>query len=171
MKKVVNLLVIFGLFFAGNALAADLKIGVFNLQVALASDKDVKKEFELINKDLSSDKSRVEGLAAEIKKLQDRLKKNSSIMSDAEKRKIGQQIEEKAQEFQFLGARLQQAFQVRQQEILQKHMPKIQSIIQVVIKEEKLDLLLERQAVAFAVPKLDITGKIIAKMEQKAKRK
>lgn len=171
MKKAVSLLALMGLFFTGNALASNLKIGVFNLQVALASDKDVKKEFELINKDLSADKSRVEALASEIKKLQDKLKKNASIMSDAEKRKTGQQIEEKAQEFQFLGARLQQTFQVRQQEILQKHMPKIQSIIEAVIKEEKLDLLLERQAVAFAVPKIDITGKIIAKMEQKAKKK
>lgn len=171
MKKLLSLLAVFGLFFASNAFAANIKIGVFNLQVALASDIEVKKEMELINKDLSADKTRVEALAAEIKKIQDKLKKNASIMSDSEKSKTGQQLEEKAQEFQFLGARLQQAFQLRQQEVMQKYMPKIQAIIEEVIKEEKLDLLLERQAVAFAVPSLDITGKIVKKMEAKSKSK
>lgn len=167
MKKLVLILV--GLIFSTGVLANDIKIGVFNLQVALSADKVVQKEMEAVNKDLAADKTRVEGLAAQIDKLQQKIKKNASIMSASEKEKLNRQIEEKAQEFEFLGARLQQTFQIRQQEVLQKHMPKIQTIIEEVIKEEKLDLLLERQAVAFAVPKLDITGKIIEKMEKAKK--
>ncbi|SEI50075.1 outer membrane protein [Allopseudospirillum japonicum] len=145
------------------------EMAVLDWQAALLASDKVKSAFERIEQELAGDKTKVRQLAEEAKALQERMQKDGAIMGDAEKRKLNQQIQEKAQEYQFLVSRLQQAQRERRQEVMRQAKPHLDEAIQRLIKERKLDLLLDRQAATFVVPQYDITQEVVDQLNKLAK--
>ncbi len=149
--------------------ADDLKsprIAVLDWQGALMESNKVKEEFKNADQQMSAEQSRARQLAEEARSLQERLQRDSSIMSEDERRKISQQVEQKAQEYQFVASRLQKQLQEVRQEIVERHRPSLEAAVNEVIEEYKVDLLLDRQAVAFAKPQFDLTQAVADKLNK-----
>lgn len=144
------------------------RIAVLDWQGALMESTKVQEEFKKADQKLSGEQSRARQLAEEARSLQERLQRDGSIMGEDEKRKVSQQVEQKAQEYQFIASRLQKQQQEMRQEIVERHRPTLEKVVNEVIEEYKIDLLLDRQAVAFARPQFDLT-KAVAEKLNKAK--
>ena len=142
------------------------RIAVIDWQGALMESTKVQEEFKKADQQTSGEQSRARQLAEEARTLQERLKRDSSIMSEDERRKATQQIEQKAQEYQFIVSRLQKQQQEIRQEIVERHRPTLEKAVNQVIEEYKIDLLLDRQAVAFARPQFDLTQAVAEKLNK-----
>lgn len=151
---------------ATASLASAANIAVIDLQAALMQSKQVQEEFKQAEQKLSSEQNRVRQLAEEVRSLQEKMQRDESIMSADQKRQTSKEIEEKAQEYQFLGSRLQKQLQEIEQEIINRNRPKLEKAVNDVIKEKKLDLLLDKQAAPFAKSEFDITSAVINKLNK-----
>jgi len=142
------------------------RIAVLDWQAALMESAKVQEEFKKADQQLGAEQNRARQLAEEARSLQERLQRDSSIMSEDERRKVSQQVEQKAQEYQFIASRLQKQLQEMRQEIVERHRPSLEAAVNEVIEEYKVDLLLDKQAVAFAKPQFDLTQAVADKLNK-----
>lgn len=142
------------------------RVAVADLRGALMGSAKVQEELKKAEQQLSGEQSRARQLAEEARSLQERLQRDSSIMSDDERRKVTQQVEQKVQEYQFIASRLQNQMQEIQQEIGERYRPSLEKAVNELLEEYKIDILLDRQAVAFARPKFDLTQAIAEKLNK-----
>ena len=149
--------------------AAELKsarVAVLDWQGALMESTKVQEEFKKAEQQLSGEQNRARQLAEEAKSLQERLQRDGSVMSEEARRKMSQQVEQKAQEYQFVVSRLQKQQQEIRQEIVERHRPTLEKAVNEVIEDYKIDILLDRQAVAFARPQFDLTQAVAKKLNK-----
>jgi len=165
MKKFVLLFALTALSFASIA-QAELKIGLVDMRAALFSS-DAAKEFteEMVKKYKQQDLE-VRAVGEDGQKLEQRLKNDAAIMSDSERNKLASELETKIQEYKFLKGKLDKALAEKRQEFLNDSKPKIDQAINDLVKEEKLDILMPREAALYADPKMDYTDKIINKLNK-----
>lgn len=165
MKKFVLLFALTALSFASIA-QAELKIGLVDMRAALFSS-DAAKEFteEMVKKYKQQDLE-VRAVGEDGQKLELRLKNDAAIMSDSERNKLASELETKIQEYKFLKGKLDKALAEKRQEFLNDSKPKIDQAINDLVKEEKLDILMPREAALYADPKMDFTDKIIKKLNK-----
>ena len=168
-RLITAFLLVFLLSLSLGVAANDFKsarVAVLDWQGALMESTKVKDEFKKAEQQLSGEQARARQLAEEGRSLQERLQRDASIMSEDERRKAAQQIEQKTQEFQFIASRLQKQLQEMRQEIVERHRPTLEKAVNEVIEEYKIDILLDRQAVAFARPAFDLTQAVAKKLNK-----
>jgi outer membrane protein len=165
MNKILLLIAIVALSFTSIA-QAELKIGLVDMRAALFSS-DAAKEFteEMVSKYKQQDME-VRAVGEDGQKLELRLKNDAAIMSDSERSKLASELETKIQEYKFLKGKLDKALAEKRQEFLNDSKPKIDQAINELVKEEKLDILMPREAALYADPKMDYTDKIIKKLNK-----
>ena len=165
MNKFVLLIAIAALSFASLA-QAELKIGLVDMRAALFSS-DAAKEFteDMVSKYKQQDLE-VRAVGEDGQKLEMRLKNDAASMSDNERSKLASDLEAKIQEYKYLKGKLDKALAEKRQEFLTDSKPKIDQAINDLVKEEKLDILMPREAALYADPKMDFTDKIIQKLNK-----
>lgn len=142
------------------------KIAVLDWRAALLGTDQAREEFKSIREALSQDEQEIRSLAEEAKQLQEKLKAQSETLSADEKRQLSKDIQEKAEEYQFLGQRLQKEQRQRQEAYIRGVRPQLDDAVRQVIEAKKIDLLLDRQAVTFVHKRLDITQDVIIQLNK-----
>jgi len=140
------------------------KIAVLDWRAALLGTDQARDAFRAIREALSQDQQEIQTLADEAKQLQAQLKKDAETLSADEKRQLSKDIQEKAEEYQFLGQRLQKEQRQRQETYIRSVRPQLDDAVRQVIEAHKIDLLLDRQAVTFVHSRLDITPDVITQL-------
>jgi outer membrane protein len=87
-------------------------------------------------------------------------------MSDEQKTTLRTQVEELQKEYQAKAQPLEQQIRRRQTEERNKIFALIQQAISAVAAEDKIDVVLNAQSLAFAKPELDISEKVAAKVSK-----
>ncbi len=142
------------------------KIAVLDWRAALLGTDQARVEFKAIREALSQDEQEIRSLADEAKQLQEKLKAQADTLSADEKRQLSKDIQEKAEEYQFLGQRLKKEQRQRQEAYIRGVRPQLDDAVRQVIEAKKIDLLLDRQAVTFVSKRLDITQDVIAQLNK-----
>ena len=140
---------------------AEMKIAVIDIQGAILTSDEAKEFVEKVKKELSPDAEKIANLEKEGKKLQERMKTDAAIMSGEEKKKLGEQIEEKAVSYKYLVGKFQNAQKEKQQELVKLMNPKVEAAVKQVLQEGQYDLVLQKQALLFSKPELEITSKVV----------
>ncbi len=145
---------------------AEIKIGLLDMRAALFSS-DAAKEFtdKMVGKFKQQDLE-VRAIGEDGQKLEMRLKNDAALMSDNERQKLAADLEEKIQEYQYKKTKLDKALAEKRQEFLAESKPKIDQVINELVKEEKLDLLLPREAALYTNADLDYTEQVIKKLNK-----
>lgn len=143
---------------------APVSIAVLDWRAALLGTEQAKMEFRSIRESLRQDEEEIRVLAESAKQLQAKLKADGTALNADEKRQLSKEIQEKAEEYQFLGQRLQKETRQRQEAYVRTARPLLDEAVRQVIKELKLDLLVDRQAVTYMAPRLDITADVIRQL-------
>ena len=155
------------LLFAASA-SAEMKVVVLNVQRAIGDTEEAKVLLKKLEDDLSGEQNTIKQLNTDITAMQEKLRKDGDVMSDAEKVKSQKALEDKQIDYQFRVNKLQKTVQDRQQEILGQMEPKFSAVLKDLIATEKYDLILPRQgAVLYVDSKLDITAKVTELLNQK----
>jgi len=159
--------VLVALLLSAGSAWAELNIAVVNVQRAIGESDEAKALVKKLEDELQSEQSSIRQLNADITQLQEKLVKDGEVMSNDEKRKLQKEIEDKQIDYQFQVNKLQKTVNDRQQEIVQQMAPKLDAVLTDLIKSEKYDLVLHRQNVVYADGKLDITGLVTQKLNEK----
>jgi outer membrane protein len=153
-------------FVASSAMAAGTSIAVVDMERALFQSEGAKASFKQVEDQFGDDLGKIKQLEKEMMEGQEKLKKDGAIMSDEEQRKIRNEIKEKQSEFKFFANKLQQAEQQWRQQFFRSNLPRLQEILKSLIETEKVDIVLNGQAVIHVTPDLDLTKKLLNKLNE-----
>ena len=169
IKKVISGLFVFALLSA-NVVAADLKIGVVSVEKILTEAPQVDAVNTSMLERFGPQRDGLKNLEKEITKMQENYKRNELVMTEDKLNALKKDIITKIQMLKRQEAILtQEVTTVRNQElaVLQQQ---VRGIIDDIAKKGKYDLILS-EGVAYTADKLDITDKVLERMNAAFKKK
>ena len=159
------LVVFFGLMMAQSLLAAEsANIVTVDVLRAVMSTEEGKIKVEKLKGEFEKEKAGLEAINMKGKNLQERIQKDGAVMSAEERHKMEKELMEIAQELKFKEQQLKQSGQADQRQVVESMLPKFQQAMKDIIAEQKIDMVLRREAVLDMNPKLDITDLVVEKM-------
>jgi outer membrane protein len=147
---------------------AEIKVGVVDIQKALASSKvgqDAQKKYEI---ELKKSQVQIDQKKGEYEKLQSTIEKQKSSLNP-------KALAEKEEQLLTLEKDLKRSFQDKKEELRRENMRlvgelvgKIRKIVDAVAKENGLGLVLEKsgQGVLYADQKYDITDEVVSQFDK-----
>ena len=142
--------------------AADLKIGVVDMQAVLAKSPQRKTINEKIQKQFKEKQDALIALQKKGKELQDKMKRDEMTMTVAQKIDSTRQLQALDSEFKLKKTFLDEDLSIAQKQELQKIQVKVIQAIKKVAADEKFDLILRAEAAVHATDAANITDKVIA---------
>ena len=143
----------------GSVSAAELKVGVVNLQrilrdapLAVKAQKKIDAEFSKRDQDLQK-------IAKQLQTMQDSLDKNGLTMPESERRNKEREFNDLNREFQRKQREFREDLSARQNEEMAAVIDRANKAIKQIFDSEKYDLIL--QEAVFVSPRLDITDKVV----------
>lgn len=146
----------------GSASAAEMKIGVIDMQYVLSKAPQVKTLNEKVQ-DMFKD--RYESLTALRKKgveLQEKMKRDEMTLTNAEKRKISRDLAVLDNDFKTKQAFLQEDIKIANNQEQYKLLQIIRKAIAKVVADEKFDLIIKGEVAEHVNPAYNISDKVIA---------
>jgi len=159
----IVLSVIANMGFAADV-AGEGDVVVVDLQAAVLQSTEAKKKIEKLNATLAKDESDLIALRDNIKKMDDRYKRDSAVMSDDEKRKLEKEREDKIGDLNFEAKKFQKKKGEAQQELLRAMLPKVEKAVTSLMEEKKYAIIIRKEAILLAEPHLDVTKEVYEKM-------
>ena len=146
--------------------SAQGKIAVLDVQTAILQTEVAKKQFKELQgrADYAESLKQLEQLQKDFQENKEKLKKDSAVMSDEQKKAEAQKLQNSATDIQHVRKKLQAAEQDLAKQLMQAFYPKLQNIMPSFIKEEGIGLLLDRKSAMHVDTSFDVTSKVTAKL-------
>lgn len=145
---------------------AAMKVAFLDMAGALFNSDRAKAIDEQVRSEVSDDETKVRTLAQEATALQEKLQKDAAVMSDAEKKKTGEQIQEIGVQYQFLVQKIQTLIEERRQEFQNTYAPNLIQAITAVVEEGGYDIVFRSEAALHFEGSYDITARVTEKLNQ-----
>jgi outer membrane protein len=145
------------------ARAADLKIGYVDLQRALEEIDEGKGAKAQLKKDFDEKQKQLDQRTDEVKRLDADFQKQSMVMAPDAKAAKASEIERKKVEVQQFFVSLQQDLATREREVTRGIFDKMIGMVRELAEAESFTVVLDRNAVLFAPPSLDVTNELVRK--------
>tara|TARA_R110000772_G_scaffold41328_12_gene95946 strand:- start:1301 stop:1828 length:528 start_codon:yes stop_codon:yes gene_type:complete len=164
--------VVCSLFFTGNAFAqadtvgAELKVAILDMAAALYNSELATAVQERLSVETENDSRRIRELAQEGTALQERMRVDAEVLSEAERRTIMEELEEIGVQYQYLEQRVDTVVQQRREAFEQTYSSNLIQAISDVVEEQDYDIVLRAEVALFYKGALDITAQVTAKLNQ-----
>ncbi|MFP5413430.1 MAG: OmpH family outer membrane protein [Gammaproteobacteria bacterium] len=155
-------------FFALPAAAVD-KIAVVDIQrVIFTSDvaKARQKELQAASEFVSL-QAKYDSISADVKALQKKIEAERDTMSQEQATENQKKMEYLRADYELVERKLRAEVQQLQGKIMEELQPKVQAALKELVEAEGVTLLLQREAVIVADPALDVTGKLLERLNAK----
>jgi outer membrane protein len=162
MKRIGAVLValVFSLF--GTSLFADwAKIGVVDLQKIMQTSSQMKSIQEKLEKEFKRRRDKLVAVEASLKSDMEKFKRDSAIMSATQKKELEKKIVSTQQQFERDGQQYQQELSTAHNEAMEGLYTKVRAAIGKIAKDEKYDIIVQKDAAPFSTQALDVTDKVI----------
>ena len=151
---------------ASSAMAVDQKIGVVNFQEVMGKIPQTAAVMQSLEAEFKDEKELLTQLEKDIKYLQEKKKRDGSLMNAKEKEALDKEAAEKYKEYQIKGQAFQQKVNVRQQEEQNKIIALVRQAIDNIAAKDNFDMVLEQKAVVYNKPKQSITSKVVEQVSK-----
>ena len=155
-------LLLFGQFFFGPltipSFAAEPRVGFIDVQKAVISTKEWKKQFEIFKKDFAKEKKKIKARENRIKKMLQDLNKQSFVLDPELKKKKEDQFRKEKVAFERYVQDQNAEFGNSEKEMTQKILKNMMRVIQKIGKEKKYTMILEQKAVLYHDTGNDLTS-------------
>jgi outer membrane protein len=145
---------------------AETKIGVVNLRQALFSSNEARSFTEKLQSDFADEEESVREAQEEARKVKERIEKDAAMMNEEERKQLAGEFQEALKEFNYRKEKLDSAVAKRKQEFLDKARPEVDKAVKDLLDEEGLDLVLPAEAVVYVKPSMDLTNKLLQKLNE-----
>lgn len=166
MKYVSKLFiaVLFGLGVA-NTWADGTKIGVVDLQKIMQTSSQMKGIQQKLEKEFKPRRDELVAMEDGLKKDMEKFKRDSAVMSPAQKKEMEKKIIATQRTFERQGQQYQQELSTAHNEAMEELYSKIRKTIAAVAQNDKYDLVLQKDAAPYSADALDITDLVMKKID------
>lgn len=154
--------------FAGFLLAALMsgqaaaeKIVVLDAMQALRATEAAKQFDAALQQELAGKQAELLDLEKQAKAAKEKLDANRDLASPEQLKQLEGQFKKAFAEYQRRGKEMQQDGLQRQQAFMNDMRPKVDKVVNELIKQEGYDIIMKRSAVSYSKPELDITAKVV----------
>ncbi|MGR9052340.1 MAG: OmpH family outer membrane protein [Gammaproteobacteria bacterium] len=159
-----NKIILFlGLLLTTNVTWAELKVGFVNIPAVLEKAPQAEKAKKRLEQEFSPRDKQLQAQQNEIKKLEEKMSRDSAVMGDSERRNLERDIIGKQRDLKRDQQEFSEDFNMRRNEELGKLQRRIVEAIRSLAKEQNYDLLLT-DGVIYASETIDVTNKIQEKL-------
>jgi outer membrane protein len=144
--------------FVVSSFAADSRIGFLDIQKAVSSTKEWKKNFEKFKTDFTKEKQRIKLREKKLKKMLDKLSKQSFVTKPELKKKKEDAFRKEKIDFERYVQDQNAEFGKQEKEMTQKILIKMMGIIKKIGKEKKYTMILEQKVVLYHDKGNDLTN-------------
>ncbi|MCD6045080.1 MAG: OmpH family outer membrane protein [Gammaproteobacteria bacterium] len=147
------------------AVTASPKIGVIELGQVLKADPQMQALKKQLEAQFKPRMDKMTALQASLKADSDKMSRNASVMSAADKSALSDKISREQRDL----ARMQQDYfqdaKTAQNEAMSKVLKRVDAVVAKVAQQQNLDLIFQRENVAYHSARVDITQAVIAQMK------
>jgi outer membrane protein len=148
---------------AAPAWAQSGKLGFVNTERILRDAAPAQRAQKKIEAEFRKRDQELAKIAAELKRMQDDLDKNSVTMSDTERRNKEREFGDLNRDFQRKQREFREDLNQRRNEELAQVVAEANRVIRQIAEQEKFDIIF--QDAVFASPRIDITDKVIKALD------
>jgi outer membrane protein len=159
--RAVFLAVVAAFFLAAMPAAAEGKIGIVDLQRALNEVEEGATAKAALKKEFDDKQKQLDARQNELKQMKDELDAQATMMTPEKKAEKVAELQRKLMEVQQIYMTLQQDLSKREQEATARIFEKMAIILRQVGEEDGFDAIVERTAVPYFKPSLDVTNELI----------
>ena len=171
--KLYFLFLLMGLLVLGpsqtSSFAAENRDGFIDIQKAVISTKEWKKEFDIFKKSFAKEKKKIKARESRIKKMLENLTKQSFVLDPELKKKKEDKFRKEKVAFERYVQDQNEEFGKSEKEITQKILLKMMKIIKKIGKEKKYTMILEQKVVLYHDQGNDLTALAIKTYDRKNK--
>lgn len=162
MKRLVGVLVALMFVMSSvSALADGTRIGVVDLQKIMQTSPQMKVIQEKLEKTFKPRRDKLVAMEDGLKKDMESFKRDSSILSQTQRKELERKIVSVQQQFEREGQQYQQELSTAHNEAMEEFYNKIRAAIAKVAETDKYDLVFQKDAAPFSVEKLDMTSRVM----------
>lgn len=144
---------------------AELKIGFVDVARVLEKAPQAEQAKKRLEQEFSPRDKLLVAQQKKIKELEEKLQRDSAVLSESEGRKLERDLISKKREAKRAQQEFSEDFNMRRNEELGKLQQRILDAIKALAKEEKFDLLLT-SGVVYASDKIDVTSQVQQKLDK-----
>ena len=152
---------------SGMLAAAELKVGVVDVQAAIEASHHFSKIKTTLDREFAPIETDLKSMNNAIIVLEERLIKDSAIMGESEARRLQQEINQKKSSLKFESYEAQRKLTARQQEMTYPVLKLAEQAVTEIVKEKNYDLILPQQAVVHFRDEYNLTKLLTEKLNQK----
>ncbi|MGL5742100.1 MAG: OmpH family outer membrane protein [Legionella sp.] len=147
--------------FGANVFADSAKIGVVDLQKIMQTSSQIKEIQQKLEKEFKPRRDKLVAVEAGIKADMEKFKRDSAILSANQKKEMEKKIVSAQQQFERDGQQYQQELSTANNEAMEGLYAKVRAAIAKVAKDDKYDLIVQKDAAPFSIDTLDVTDKVV----------
>jgi outer membrane protein len=167
VKKLLSALIISVLSLTSSLAVAESKIAVVDIYRALMNSEAAKAAVAQLQNEFKPEQDQLTKLEQEVQALQEKGQKDGMLMSDEDKRRLFEEIQSKQADAKHIIQKVRKMQNKREKEFLAQNKPTIDAALKELVDELKIDLLLTREATLWVSPDMDITLKLLEKLNAK----
>lgn len=147
------------------AQAADMRIGIVDMQQIMTKSKQADKLRADLEKRFNPKKAELQKAADAFKADIEKMKRDEAVMSKADKEKMSKKLAEQQQSLQTRQYALQKDAMAAQNEAVQSLIENVRNIVKKIAAEDKMNMVIAKEAAIYMDESLDITAKVLKKMD------
>jgi outer membrane protein len=152
---------------------AEVIVGIVDIQKIITSVKEGKSVMETLKKSFDDKKMKLQKKEEEIKKMQESFQKQSLVLSDIEKGKKQQEMQEQVLKLREQTMEYQKDIQKQEADLKKPILDKLKDIIEEISKKEKVDFTIEISSspLVYAQNKKELSQEVINAYDKKYSKK
>ena len=150
--------------------SAQMKIAFVDVRQAIMNTEEAQQRLQEIEAEIAPERDRLQALQNEMTALEERFAKDSSVMSDSERRTLSNEYENKQGELNLGVQRMQREIQDKQRILSEEMTPKLNAVLEDLVALEGYDYI-ENKTVGlhlYVNSKHDITRKVTELINDKS---
>ncbi len=168
MTKTIGLMSLFlSTLLLASPAVAELKIGYLDLSRVLEDSPQYAAARKSLQKELDRRERDLRAKAEQLKKLEDKFKRDSKVMSEGEARRLERDILTRQRQLKNSRDEYRDELSLRQNEERKKLLQEVAEVVKQIGKDEGFDLILTPESVAYRSPRVDISDKVLSRLKKK----
>ena len=162
--RILRYLLLGGLLIAAPAMA-EMKVGFLDVSRVAEESPQYAKARKALQRELDKREKDLRAKAEQLKKLEEKFKRDSAMMKESEVRRLERDILSRQRKLKNARDEYRDELSLRQNDERKKLLRKVAEVVRKIGKEEGFDLILTPEAVAYFDPKIDISDKVLSRLK------
>lgn len=147
------------------AFADDLRVGIIDVRQVLQKSPQVANMQKKLQDEFSSRDKQIQEAQAQLQQDTNKLNRDSSVMSANDRASLSQKIQTEQQNLRTMQVNFQKDLYAKQSEQMQSVLNQLQNVVTKVAKQKGLNIVIVKDAVAYANNEVDITEDVMREMK------